>query len=96
MADANETRDWRIYAEFAQVMIRRARALYIADKPDLGIDGVLYVVDSTTIDLCLALFPWAPFHSTKAAIKLHTMNLVRHEFLFRESLGHLTGESSYR
>ena len=73
LADANERRDWRIYADFAQVMIRQARALYVADTPDLDIDGVLYALDSTTIDLCLALFPWAPFRSTKAAIKLHTL-----------------------
>ena len=73
LADANEKRDWRIYADFAQVMIRQARALHAQDRPDIDIDGVLYAFDSTTIDLCLSMFPWAPFRSTKAAIKLHTL-----------------------
>jgi len=73
LADANERRDWRIYADFAQVMIRQARTTYEGDKPDLNLDGSIYALDSTTIDLCLALFPWAPFRSTKAAIKLHTL-----------------------
>jgi hypothetical protein len=73
LADANEVRDWRIYADFAQVVIARARELYATDKPNLDIDGALYALDSTTIDLCLSLFPWAPFRSTKAGIKLHTL-----------------------
>ena len=73
LADANETRDWRIYADFAQVLIRRARPLY-ADEP-LGVDleQTAYAFDATTIDLCLALFPWARFRRHKAAIKLHTL-----------------------
>ena len=74
MADANAERDWRIYADFAQHLIRMARELY-ADEvlPELeGIDTV-YALDSSTIDLCLSVFPWAPFRSTKAAIKLHTL-----------------------
>jgi Domain of unknown function (DUF4372)/Transposase DDE domain len=69
LADANEARDWRIYAEFAQHLIRIARRLYL-DEP-FGVD--LKALDSTTIDLCLSVFPWAPFRSTKAAIKLHTL-----------------------
>jgi hypothetical protein len=73
LADANETRNWRIYAEFAQHLIRIARRLY-ADEP-FGADlkETVYALDSTTIDLCLTLFPWARFISTKAAIKLHTL-----------------------
>jgi hypothetical protein len=73
LADANETRDWRIYADFAQGLIRRARPLY-ADEP-LGVDleQTAYAFDATTIDLCLALFPWARFRRHKAAIKLHTL-----------------------
>lgn len=73
LADANEARDWRIYAEIAHHLIRVARRLYV-DEP-LGVDlkNTVYALDSTTIDLCLALFPWAPFRSTKAAIKLHTL-----------------------
>jgi len=73
LADANELRDWRIYADFAQTLIQIARPLY-ADS-DLGLDlqGTLYALDSTTIDLCLALFPWASFRRAKGAVKLHTM-----------------------
>jgi hypothetical protein len=74
MANANAERDWRIYADFAQHLIRMARELYADDTlPDLeGIDTV-YALDSSTIDLCLSVLPWAPFRSTKAAIKLHTL-----------------------
>ena len=74
MANANAERDWRIYADFAQHLIRMARELYAdGTLPDLeGIDTV-YALDSSTIDLCLSVFPWAPFRSTKAAIKLHTL-----------------------
>jgi hypothetical protein len=73
LADANERRDWRIYAVFAQRLIAQARKLY-AEK-DLGLDlsNTVYALDSTTIDLCLSLFPWAPFRSTKAAVKMHTL-----------------------
>jgi hypothetical protein len=74
LADANERRDWRIYADFAQVLIRQARPLYANDALDISdLDAMVYALDSTTIDLCLALFDWAPFRSTKAAIKLHTL-----------------------
>jgi hypothetical protein len=74
MSNANAGRDWRIYADFAQHLIRMARKLYAEETlPDLeGLDTV-YALDSSTIDLCLAVFPWAPFRSTKAAIKLHTL-----------------------
>ncbi len=73
LADANERRDWHIFAEFAQVLIRQARTLYAKDTLELDLDAMVYALDSTTIDLCLALFDWAPFRSTKAAIKLHTL-----------------------
>jgi len=73
LADANEARDWRIYAEFAQHLIRIARRLYIDEPFGVDLKETVYALDSTTIDLCLALFPWAPFRSTKAAIKLHTL-----------------------
>ena len=73
LADALNTRDWRIYHALAQRLIARARALY-ADAPSvLGLDASVYALDATTIDLCLSLFAWAPFRSTKAAIKLHTL-----------------------
>ena len=73
LADANETRDWRIYAEFAQRLIAQARRLY-ADE-DLGLDlkNSVYALDSTTIDLCLSVFPWAHFRTTKSAVKMHTL-----------------------
>jgi hypothetical protein len=73
LADANEARDWRIWSDLAAVLIRRARKLYC--DCDLGLDltNTVYALDSTTIDLCLSLFEWAPFRKTKAAIKLHTL-----------------------
>src|SRR5436853_538820 len=72
LADANEARDWRIYAELAQRLIVQARRLYVNE--DLGFDlaNTVYALDSTTIDLCLAVFPWAHFRTTKAAVKMHT------------------------
>jgi hypothetical protein len=73
LADANETRDWRIWAEFARRLIARARQLYKADSLGIELAETVYALDATTIDLCLSLFPWAPFRSTKAAIKLHTL-----------------------
>jgi len=73
LAEANESRDWRIYAEFAHRLIARARKLYAADSFGVDLDNTVYALDATTIDLCLAMFPWAPFRSTKAAIKLHTL-----------------------
>jgi hypothetical protein len=73
LAEANESRDYRIYAEFAQRLITRARKLYIGDSFGVELSSTVYALDATTIDLCLAMFPWAPFRSTKAAIKLHTL-----------------------
>jgi hypothetical protein len=73
LADANETRDWRIYAEFAQRLIAQARRLYASDDLDVDLPSTVYALDSTTIDLCLSLFPWAHFRSTKAAVKMHTL-----------------------
>jgi hypothetical protein len=73
LADANERRDWRIYADFAQRLITQARKLYAADSFGVDLSNTVYALDATTIDLCLSMFPWAPFRSTKAAIKLHTL-----------------------
>jgi Domain of unknown function (DUF4372)/Transposase DDE domain len=73
LADANESRDWRIYADFAQVLIGIARPLYAHDPMGVDLDHSLYALDSTTIDLCLSLFPWAPFRQHKAAVKMHTL-----------------------
>jgi len=73
LADANESRDWRIYADFAQVLIGIARPLYAHDPMGVDLDHSLYALDSTTIDLCLSLFPWARFRQHKAAIKMHTL-----------------------
>lgn len=73
LADANETRNWRIYAEFAQRLIQQARLLYANDALEVELSHTVYALDSTTIDLCLSLFPWAGFCSTQAAIKMHTL-----------------------
>jgi hypothetical protein len=73
LADANETRDWRIYGDFAQILIHRARALYCDEPFALDVAQTAYAFDATTIDLCLALFPWARFRRHKAAVKLHTL-----------------------
>ena len=73
LADANDAHDWRIYADFAQVLIRIARPLYTADPIGVDLDQSLYALDSTTIDLCLSLFPWARFRKHKAAVKMHTL-----------------------
>jgi hypothetical protein len=74
LADANESRDWRIWSDLAALLIRRARKLYASDSAlGLDLDKTVYALDSSTIDLCLSLFAWAPFRSTKAAIKLHTL-----------------------
>lgn len=73
LADANEQRDWRIYADVAQVLITEARRLYAEDPLDVELDRTVYALDSSTIDLSLSLFPWASFRQTKAAIKLHTL-----------------------
>ena len=73
LADANEVRDWRIYADFAQVLIGQARKLYAADRLGTDLAETVYALDSTTIDLCLSVFPWALFRSAKAAVKMHTL-----------------------
>jgi Domain of unknown function (DUF4372)/Transposase DDE domain len=73
LADANELRDWRIYADFAQVLIAIARPLYAHDPIGVELKESLYALDSTTIDLCLSLFPWAQFRQHKAAVKMHTL-----------------------
>jgi hypothetical protein len=73
LADANERRDWRIWCDLAALLIRRARRLYCNDSFGVELDSTVYALDATTIDLCLSLFPWAPFRSTKAAVKLHTL-----------------------
>ena len=73
LADANESHDWRIYADFAQVLIGIARPLYAHDPIGVDLDQSLYALDSTTIDLCLSLFPWARFREHKAAVKVHTL-----------------------
>ena len=73
LADANELRDWRIYADFAQVLIAIARPLYADDPIGIELDQSLYALDSTTIDLCLSMFPWAKFRKHKAAVKMHTL-----------------------
>jgi hypothetical protein len=73
LADANQNRDWRIYADFAYILIDKAKELYRDDKFFKELDETVYALDSTTIDLCLSLFPWAKFRKTKSAIKIHTL-----------------------
>ena len=73
LANANETRNWRIYADFAQVLIAEARRIYHDEDIGLKLKETVYAFDSTTIDLCLSLFPWAKFRKRKGAIKLHTL-----------------------
>jgi hypothetical protein len=77
LADANESRDWRIYADFAQILISIAKELYAKDDFGVNLEAEVYALDSTTIDLCLSLFPWARFRLTKGAIKLHTLLNLR-------------------
>ena len=73
LADANEKRNWRIYCDFAQVLINRARKLYAGDDFGLQLDETVYALDASTVDLCRSLFPWARFRSTKSGVKLHTL-----------------------
>jgi hypothetical protein len=73
LADANESHDWRIFADFAQILIGIARSLYAGDPIGVDLDASLDALDSTTIDLCLSLFPWARFRKHKAAVKMHTL-----------------------
>ena len=77
LANANTARDWRIYADFAQVLIQKARKLYAGEKLAIQLDQTVYALDSTTIDLCLKLFPWARFRRRKAAVKMHTLFDIR-------------------
>ncbi len=73
LAHANQIRNWRIYADFAQVLIRQARELYVNESFGIELDQTVYALDATMIDLCLSLFPWASFCKTKGAVKLHTL-----------------------
>lgn len=73
LSKANELRDWRIYADFAQSLIRIARPMYAGEDLGLDLDNTVYALDASTIDLCLSVFPWALFRSTKSAVKLHTL-----------------------
>lgn len=77
LANANEMRDWRIHADFAQVLIARARELYANEDLGIELDNTVYALDATTIDLCLSLFPWARFRKTKGAVKMHTLLNLR-------------------
>ena len=77
LSHANEIRDWRIYADFAQILIHRAKALYANEQLGIDLKSTAYALDSTTIDLCMSLFPWARFRKTKSAIKLHTLLNLR-------------------
>ena len=72
LSDANNTRDWRIYADFDAVLIKIAKKLYHNEPFGIEIENTVYALDSTTIDLCLSMFPWAQFRQTKAAVKIHT------------------------
>jgi hypothetical protein len=73
LADANDSRDWRIWSDLSAVLIRRARKLYQGENLGLDLTNTVYALDATTIDLCLSLFDWAPFRTTKAAVKMHTL-----------------------
>jgi len=77
LADANENRDWGIYQDFAHILIHHARELYSKDSFGVTLENTVYALDSTTIDLCLALFPWAKFRTHKGAVKMHTLLELR-------------------
>jgi hypothetical protein len=77
LANANKVRDWRMYADFAQALIKMARPLYAQEELGLDLDNTIYALDASTIDLCLSVFPWALFRSTKSAVKLHTLLDIR-------------------
>jgi len=81
LADANEKRSWQIYADFAQILIAKARTLYSNDSFGIDLKNAAYALDSTTIDLCLTLFPWAQFRKHKSAVKVHTLLDQRQSFL---------------
>jgi hypothetical protein len=92
LANANERRDWRIYADFAQALIATARRLYADDSFGIDLANTVYALDATTIDLCLTLFPWAPFQQSKAAVKLHTVLDLRGNI---PAFIHITGARSH-
>ena len=73
LSHANKTRDWRIYADFAQILIHKAKSLYAGDELPVDLDATVYALDASTIDLCLSMFPWAKFRRAKGAVKLHTL-----------------------
>lgn len=75
LVNANQTRDWRIYSDFTQLLIHSTRQLYVDQDHELELDNTVYALDSSTIDLCLSLFPWAQFRRAKAAVKLHTLQI---------------------
>jgi hypothetical protein len=77
LSHANQTRDWRIYADFAQILIREAKSLYAGDELPVDLDATVYALDASTIDLCLSMFPWAKFRTTKGAVKIHTLLNLR-------------------
>ena len=81
LANANAVRDWRIYADFAQNLISIARRLYVDEPFGVDLDNTVYALDATTIDLCLSVFPWAPFRSTKTVVKMHTLLDLRGNIL---------------
>jgi hypothetical protein len=88
LAHANQTRDWRIYADFAQILIQKARKLYAADSFGIELDQAVYALDSTTIDLCLALFPWAEFRKRKGGSKTPYPSGSAWEYSFRRDHHH--------
>jgi len=88
LAHANQVRDWRIYADFAQILIAQARRLYANDSFGVDLDQTAYALDSTTIDLCLSLFPWAKFRARKGAVKLHTLLDLRGSIPFLVIITH--------
>jgi Domain of unknown function (DUF4372) len=95
LSDANEIRDWRIYAELAQRLIAQARRLDANENLGLDLSDTVYALDSTTIDLCLSLFPWAHFRATKAAVKMHTLLDLKAARLGRIALHFATDSLSH-
>lgn len=100
LANANAVRDWRIYADFAQRLIAMARVLYAQDSFGVDLQETVYALDTTTIDLCLSVFPWAPFRAAKAAVKLHTLldlrgNIPTLSILAMEKCTKLTSSTNF-
>lgn len=96
LINANRQRPWKIFYDFAQILIKEARPLYQNDPLDLDIDSCVYALDSTTIDLCLSLFPWARFRRAKAAIKMHTMINLQGKIPARGGMPQKRHRSSFR